>query len=267
MADDPSAPRVLYPLRGPDRAGEGRAAPATHFVVLGHPRSGSTLLVQALREHPGMCVYGELFQDEPEARRTGYGARRGTMYETGTDGASFLADTIFRENDDPETLATGFKLFYTQGRTPGARSAWGYLIGRKDLRVIHLTRDSGLRAFVSLCEAEASGRWLVEPADTPPAGAPIHIDPQRCLAFLDSLYAYREWVRRAFAAHERLELSYERHLVADFDTALADVQTFLGVPALRLPALLRRQGTRPLEERISNYGEIRDLLRRTIHRC
>jgi LPS sulfotransferase NodH len=237
---------------------------ATHFVVLGHPRSGSTLLVQALRAHPGILAYGELFQDELHARRTGFRARH-EMYETGTDGASFLANAIFRESDDDEILAVGFKLFYTQAREPGARSAWRYLADRTDLCIIHLTRDNALDAFVSLCEAQASGRWHVESAETPPVAASIRIDPAKCLEFLDSLYAYREWVRQAFQAHELLEVSYERHLVADFNTTVREVQTFLGVPALPLPALLRKQGTRPIEARVSNCAEIANLLRNTIH--
>jgi len=159
----------------------------------------------------------------------------------------------------------GFKLFYLQARDPFARSAWTYLTGRTDLRVIHLTRDDALDTFISLSEAETTGRWVVEAAEMPPAGAPIRIDPQKCLEFLDCTYAYREWARRAFRAQDVLELSYERHLVADFSAALVDVQTFLGVPPLPLPALLRKQGFRPIDERISNLKEIRDLLRHTIH--
>lgn len=241
----------------------GLDVPETHFVILGHPRSGSTLLLNALREHPGMHVYGELFQDELEDRRDGFGAA-GEVYENGMDGASFLANTIFRMRDDPEVLAVGFKLFYEQAHEPGARSAWRYLIDRTDVRVIHLTRDSALHTFVSLSEAKVSGRWHVELDEAAPASAPIRIDPEKCLAFLDNLYAYREWTRRAFQAHELLELSYER-LDADFNAALFDVQTFLGVPPVPLPALLRKQGVRPLEARISNFEEITALLRRTIH--
>jgi hypothetical protein len=104
----------------------------------------------------------------------------------------------------------------------------------------------------------------VELDEAVPAGAPIRIDPEKCLAFLDGLHAYREWVRRVFAAHELLELSYER-LDTDFSAALHDVQAFLGVPPVPLPALLRKQGGRPLDARISNLEEITELLRRTIH--
>ncbi|GMT99599.1 hypothetical protein KH5H1_37190 [Corallococcus caeni] len=237
--------------------------PETNFVILGHPRSGSTLLLNALREHPGLRVYGELFQEELEERRNGFGAADG-VYEPSMDGASFLAERIFRRRDDPDLLAVGFKLFYLQAREPQARSAWRYLLNRTDVRIIHLTRDNALDTFVSLSEAEASGRWHVEIDEAIPTSEPIRIDPERCLAFLDAIYAYREWARRAFWAHEALELSYER-LHADFSAALFDVQSFLGVPPVPLPALLRKQGVRPLSARITNFAEITELLRRTVH--
>ena len=235
----------------------------TDFVILGHPRSGSTLLLNALREHPGLLVYGEVFNDEPEARRDGYGGTD-EVYETGADGASFLAHTIFRDRCDPEVLAVGFKLLYSQSHGHGMRSAWDYLVDRTELRVIHLTRDSLLDAYVSLAEAEASGRWHVELHEAVASGAPLHIDPEACLEFLDGVHASREWARRAFRAHEVFELSYEQ-LTAEFGATLHDVQAFLGLPPVPLPALLRKQGLRPLAARVSNLDEIVDMLRRTIH--
>jgi LPS sulfotransferase NodH len=240
--------------------------PASHFVILGHPRSGSTLLVQSLRAYEGILAYGELFQDEPDARRRAFRGAH-VYYETDADGAAFLSDTIFHDDGDADTVAVGFKLFYTQARARGARSAWRYLLGRTDLCVIHLTRDNLLDAFVSLREAEASGRWHVGLGETPPAGAAIHVDPGDCLRFLDCVSAHRAWVRRAFQSHALLELSYERHLAADFDRTMAQVQGFLGVPPKPLPILSRKQSSGPLETRVSNYHELKDRLRLTIHRA
>jgi hypothetical protein len=115
-----------------------------------------------------------------------------------------------------------------------------------------------------MCEAETTGRWTVEIYEEVPTVPPIRIDPERCLSFLDSLYAYRAWARHAFRQHDVFELSYER-LLTDFDAALHDVQAFLQVPPQPLPALLRRQGTRPLAERVTNLSAITALLERTIH--
>jgi LPS sulfotransferase NodH len=243
---------------------QGALEPATRFVLLGHPRSGSTLLFTSLIEHPSLRIYGELFQDDSEARREAYGAPE-VMYRPEMDGATFLDERVFREDGNPETLAVGFKLFYTQAREPFARTAWAYLLRQKDIRIVHLVRNEVLRSFASLCEAEASGEWHVDEGQTPVSSSPVRIDPERCLAFLDAWYAHREWVRQAFSKHEMLELSYERHILPDFQLALRDVQSFLGIPPLTLPVVLRRQGTRPLEERISNYDEIRSLLKHTVH--
>ena len=263
MAPEPAG--FLRGVQGPGDPDPGRLVPATHFVILTHPRSGSNLLVHALRQHPGTRMYGELFQEEIEVRSTAFRSQR-EMYDAGSDGAAFLAERIFVEDDDdPELLAVGFKLFRTQAREPEAQSAWDYLIDRKDLHVIHLNRDSGLDAFVSYCEAEISGRWLAEPDEPIEAGPPIRIDPERCLEFLDCNLSHRDWVRQAFHAHPLLELSYERHLAADFGGALRDVQAFLGLPAVPVPPPLRKQAVRPLAERVANYAESIALLRHTVH--
>jgi LPS sulfotransferase NodH len=234
------------------------------FVAIAHARSGSTLLLNALREHPALRVYGELFQEEEEHR--GHGCwEAGEIYVDGTDGPAHLEDRIFRRRDDPELVAIGFKLLYNQAREPATRGVWRYLIDQPELRVIHLTRERPLEAFVSMCEAGSSGHWAVGiDEEPPPPIQPIRIDPEECLAFLDSLYAHRAWVRHAFRRHEVLELSYER-LVDDFDATLREVQVFLQVPPQPLPALLRRQGTRPLPERVTNFAAITALLERTIH--
>jgi hypothetical protein len=115
-----------------------------------------------------------------------------------------------------------------------------------------------------MAEAEASGRWHVELGESAPAGLPIRIDVGRCAAFLDGLYAYRAWARRAFRKHDVFELAYES-LASDFEGALNDVQAFLEIPLQPLPALLERQGTRPLDERVSNLAEVEARLARTIH--
>jgi LPS sulfotransferase NodH len=235
----------------------------SRFIVLCHARSGSTLLLNSLREHPALHVYGELFQDEEEHRSEGFGPSD-EVYVDGTDGVGYLEDTIFRFRDDPELLAIGFKLMYQQARDPATRDIWPYLIDQSDLRVVHLTRDSALHAFISMCEAETSGRWTVEIYEELPPVPPIRIDPERCLEFLDGLYAYRAWARHAFRGHQVFELSYER-LLTDFSAALHDVQAFLEIPPMPLPPLLRRQGTRPLAERVTNLSEITALVERTIH--
>lgn len=209
-------------------------------------------------------MYGEVFQDELDARREGLGFPN-EVFETGSDGASYLSNNIYEEcAGDDELFAIGFKLFYMQAREPGARTAWRYLMHHRNLRIVHLTRDNLLEAFVSFVEARASGRWLSE-VDKLLRGAPMHVDTDECLAFLDQIYSYRGWANQAFCQHQVFELSYERHLIADFGSAMTQVQKFLGVPPLRLPVLLRKQGTAPIETRVINFDEVRRALRHTIH--
>jgi LPS sulfotransferase NodH len=238
--------------------------PRTGFVIIGHPRSGSTLLVNALREHTHVRAYGELFQEEPEERQRGYGSHL-VLYQDGMDGASFLKDRVYAAPDEVEIMAVGFKLFYAQARDPQAASAWRYLLARKQLRIVHLVRERAFDAYVSLCEANASGRWHLEFDEAPDVISPVLIDPAKCLSFLNRHFTYSSWVRQAFNKHAFLEVSFERHLVAAFDVTMRDVQTFLDVPVEPLPMLQRPQGVRPIEERVANYEAIRGLLQNTVH--
>jgi len=44
------------------------------FILLGHGRSGSTLLVRSLTEHPNVRMFGELFHYEQKERERAFHA-------------------------------------------------------------------------------------------------------------------------------------------------------------------------------------------------
>ena len=101
------------------------------FVLLTHPRSGSTLLSLALRAHPEIRMFGELFNDESDERicafEAGYRSRpsiarylkyiRGGAYVRGWNSAEFIERQIYFDPSNDRPPATGFKLFYEQARS------------------------------------------------------------------------------------------------------------------------------------------------------
>jgi LPS sulfotransferase NodH len=251
------------PLRGPGSPDPDELVPTIGYVVLCHPRSGSNMLIHALRQHPSVRAYGEIFQDEIDARRTAY---RGhfEVYLPEMDGADFLRK-IYCECYFDEILSVGFKLFYEQARHGRARTAWDYLRHRKEIRVLHLTRERSLDAYVSLCEAKATDRWVLETGEKRPDDMPpVVLDVDACLAFLNESYTYSAWVRSAFADHPFLDLQYDADLCASFPQTIKKVQEFLEVPVIDLPQRTQKQGTHPLKERVSNYAEVMDALRHTL---
>jgi hypothetical protein len=221
------------------------------------------MLIHALREHPSVRAYGEIFQDDIEARRTAYRGRF-EIYSPDMDGGEFLRK-IYCECYFDEILSIGFKLFYEQARRGKARTAWDYIRRRKEIRVLHLTRLRSLDAYVSLCEANVSDRWVLETgqkcADDMP---PITLDIDACLTFLNQTYTYRAWARSAFADHPVLDLEYDADLCTNFPETMNRVQEFLGVPVIDLPQRTQKQATRPPKERVSNYSEVRRALRHTV---
>lgn len=243
------------------------------FVLLGHRRSGSTLMLCGLAGHRNVYMFGELFNEHEDDRRKAFASglrgcsvaeRRGMsesgFYRDGQDGAQFLRDFVFYEHYW-QPVAVGFKLFYHQARdTGGARRAWEYLIAHKDIHVIHLVRRNMLESMLSLRIAFQTNEWASltteAPAPTEPL-APLHFSPQECEGYFTETGKSQQWARAAFSDHPSIEVEYEGDLCRRFQATMHRVQDFLGVPRRRSRRLLRKQARRRPAEQISNYAELK----------
>lgn len=243
------------------------------FVLLGHRRSGSTLLLCGLAGNRNIYMFGELFNEHEDDRRKAFASglrncsvaeRRGMsadgFYRDGQDGAQFLRDSVFYEHYW-EPVAVGFKLFYHQARqTDGARRAWAHLIAHKDIRVVHLVRRNMLESMLSLRIAIQTNRWASLAGEDPaPAEllAPLHFSPQECEGFFSETEKSQQWARAAFREHPCIEIEYEGDLCRRFQATVHRVQDFLGVPRRRARRLLRKQAQRRPAEQIGNYAELK----------
>src|SRR5262245_54207185 len=118
------------------------------FIILCHPRTGSTLLIEALGNHPAIRQGMEIFNPILEGRATYVDWRKATLPELYgrrdsytnaigyLDGQRFdlslLAQRFFRDFD-------GTKIMYDQ--LPLRSPVWPYLQSLDDLRVIILQRN------------------------------------------------------------------------------------------------------------------------------
>ena len=96
------------------------------FIVLGQPRSGTTMAAAGLAQHPNARCYLELLHAKPEERRKRYWISRAgrsifdpplyvvpddrLVYQDGEDAADFLGQTLFSRPWPAEIAAVGLFL-------------------------------------------------------------------------------------------------------------------------------------------------------------
>ena len=250
------------------------------FILLSHPRSGSTLVTLALQSHSDIRMFGELFHADIQHRLMAYGwgierrpstqlnprRTKGWYYTDHQEGDHFLQDLVYGDPSEDRPLATGFKLFYNHARSERVKSAWDYIRLHEELKIIHLVRENLLDCFLSIRTAETTAVWEVE-VDEPPSSEPpvLSIAPEECENYFNSLrLQQRKVASELFSPGRRvLQVEYERDILGAFDETLHKIQEFLGVVPEALPQLLRKQATAPTKARIENYAELRRRFEKT----
>ena len=266
------------------------------FVVLCAIRTGSTMLGTYLGSHPNVRMFFELFHRHPHSVPfdvEGYRARANNpsvVHDRNSDPAGFLERHVFTRHRR-WVKAVGFKLLYTQARMgpqwwdepkfdrwwahldrnkapdwdAGTSDLWASLASDPAVHVIHLTRENPLAGMVSAELAKQTGRWGI--GATGGAGretdeATVTLRPEHVLQDLDAGLRMRQEGEAVFAGHPLTHVTYEE-LVEAPDAALANLQTFLGLPPAQLRTRTVKQNRRPLCDVIENYDALAEALRGT----
>ena len=247
----------------------------TPFVVVAHPRTGSTLLQLALRQNPHICQYGELFHDDADVRIDAWAAARQEYrsprpyIDLNECARCYLQQTTFGPPSLPGVGAIGFKLLYEQARTTdGIRSVWKFLSGNRHVRVVHLHRENLLECLVSEKTAIASGIWNIpeEPDNTtalPPEIQIIPLEPTECEQYFVHVNHRKSEIRTLFSEHKVLDLEYETDLNRGYRSTVERAQTFLGVPMVHTEKALKKQTDMPIRERVENWEQLEEHFRNT----
>lgn len=239
------------------------ASGATRFVLITHPRCGSTYLATLLNSHPEVLCHGELF----------YGAE--VFYAVGyRDGSLSLASVEERDADPAGFLekvwgtpfgnrAVGFKL--VAGQHPGAFRG---VFDAPGVRAIVLRRRNRLKKFVSALVAEREQRWThykhrVRPEDLAPIQVEVSLERLHAYVaaegeFYDGVLA--ELARRPAPAAPYIEVFYEDLFAGP--PAVEGLLRFLGVrpDARGLEPATHKRNPRRLEEVIANFDELARLV-------
>jgi LPS sulfotransferase NodH len=250
------------------------------FILLSHPRSGSTLVTLALQSHSDIRMFGELFHADIQHRLKAYGwgierrpsmqlnprRTKGWYYTDHQEGDRFLQELVYGDRGEDCPVASGFKLFYNHARSERAKSAWDYIRLHEELRIIHLVRANLLDCFVSIRTAETTTVWEVELGEPPSSEPPVlSIAHEECERYFKSIMLQRRQVASELFSPGRrvLQVEYERDILGAFDKMLYKIQEFLGVVPQSLPQLLQKQATAPTKARIKNYAELRRRFEKT----
>ncbi|MFQ5529343.1 MAG: sulfotransferase [Gemmatimonadota bacterium] len=228
----------------------------TPFIVLTAPRSGSSMLIQALRAHPRIVSFGELFNRGHIGFNTPGFENRNRMLQSWRDRhpAEFMQRMVYRGYDE-SVQAVGFKVFYEHVDRPQLRPLKSYLAQKPELRVIHLRRRNLLRAFLSRTIALRTGVWGAK-SPRQRRHYRVRLKPADCHGYFEM--QSRQWAEydKVFAFNALLRVTFET-LVAEFEPEMERVLDFLGADKTCLPRLTVKQEVRPLAEAIIGYAELK----------
>jgi hypothetical protein len=276
------------------REGTGLAVDSTNyirFIILSYPRTGSNMVASSLNSSPKITCFRELFNAFSgfiDFHVDGYDdSSADDRALRNADFKKFLQQRIFCQHPT-EIRAVGFKMPHVHFRFFPGLLEW--LVGDRELRVLHLKRRNLLRMLVSLRIARATRGWVEDRTDTlanklTPTNAlraarhplraanrlrtfirpkearwktlrtPVVLSEADCRAFFAEVERDSAHYEGMFREHPLLTVYYE-DLLQDRNKVFDQVQSFLGVRPRRLSVTTRRQNPEPLRELIANYDDL-----------
>lgn len=220
----------------------------TRFVILCLGRSGSSHLQSLLDSHPDVRCFGELFSDRFPAGGPGF------MHSAYEDPGVYLEELFGRQRQQ----AAGFKLPMNSIR---AHPAAAELVSADpEMRVIRLSRRNRLAQLVSR-RLQATTR-VSHSMQGGYGDTTVAIEPRRALNALERMEADEADLDDRARGKITFRISYEELAAGD---GLEDLQRFLGVEPQPLSSWFEKLRTRPMNQAVENWEELRSALRGTQH--
>jgi LPS sulfotransferase NodH len=251
------------------------------FMVLGHQRTGSTLIASRLNSHSRIRCYEEVFlpwvDSEPSLRGWlhGKGYPQWFQFVPGMR-SSFLATLTDSAVAPEDADAIGFKIMYNQ------MSLWpklAYLAPRTGrlfedpafrrwlranrVLVIHTLRRNHLKILVSHRLAAESGRF--HSRDAGPAKRQIVLPVKGLITRLDLIAASERAARAAIRDLPSIEVWYEDYVGSQGPAYEARLCRALGqpVPPNGLESALTKVSSDDLRDTVRNYDQVAEALKGT----
>jgi hypothetical protein len=125
------------------------------FVILSSPRSGSSLLIESLHQHPSIFCHGEIFHEKIEWHIRSEFLDRYGIEQRDTDPINFAYSILEFANG---RSAVGFKMWMSQNK-----QVCQTLLQDPTVKKIILVRSNTLAMFASEQLAIKTGIWNVAP--------------------------------------------------------------------------------------------------------
>lgn len=233
------------------------------FVIVGPPRSGTTLLVRTLNQVQGVLCHGELLGDLVSGLQDGFEP----LYHTEAEREERMQRLLAQRNKDQvgfmqralnfPAKAVGMKVLYKTFLNPMWDPAITYLSSQDEFSYIHIRRRNALRRYISESVVKAGGPIHSGPGGRRDMARPVHIDVH---AFLESQSALSEQeaaVMAIITGKSVLNLAYEQ-LSSDFAGTITQVCRYIGldITGHSIEPALQKIGARDLRNVVSNYDEL-----------
>ncbi len=238
--------RILYTKELRNRFNSEKRSDYPKFLIVGLPRSGTTLLHTYLNSHPNIVSAGEkkieLIRQE--------------LQEVGS-----WKKVIFPPFSRHIKTA-GAKVLLPDAPDSNFLSVLKEIIALEpSIKFLFLNRENLLRWYVSLNIARNTGQWSQtkgqnrQPIFQKKLRIPVNHLIDTLEETLKTIAVYRDLL-----SHTNMkEISYE-FFSENPSSALAEVQGFFGLNTSPLSSLLQKQNPEPLHELIQNYEDVKQVL-------
>ncbi|MCI5164918.1 MAG: hypothetical protein D3903_02220 [Candidatus Electrothrix sp. GM3_4] len=242
---------------------EGSNRSYQKFIILGHQRSGSSMMIGTLRTHPQIVGFGELFTvDSVGFNVEGYDNSSTRLLALRNKYPVEFLDRYIFSSYKEDIRSVGFKFFSEHiERNNQFRCIWQWLEANREIKVINLTRKNMLAAYTSLLIAMKDGRFGIRDK-TERSTTTVTIDPKKCLAEFQQRKVSHEETKQYIRHHEVFDIIYE-DMATDPHTYLKNIQQFIGTDIRDLKVTKVKQEMRSLSDVIENYDELRKFFRQT----
>ena len=235
------------------------------FLIVGAPRTGSTMLAKTLNNIPGICCHGELLL--PRHVR-GYRDDFDPIFATSEARKARAAKLLQQRNENPLAFvrnalarpepAVGLKVIYRDFLAPRWEEVIAWLMRDPGTRIIHLKRRNSLRRYISEEVMHAGGAIHSGPGGSGSGKTRrVHIDPRAFQLRTQQLEQEAQRVADRYQGLPCLEVDYE-HLASDIDGTGATICDFLSVDLGDdgISPALDKVGATDLADIVENYAEL-----------
>jgi LPS sulfotransferase NodH len=242
----------------------GWGEPRDFFLIVGHPRSGTTFLETLLADHPDVVCLHEPFRPNANAHSFKYffsKSKANRLLKIRKYDLLAYAEKIYSNRS--RQRAFGLKLLFDQPLTEWFGSQrlelWKYLSNLVGLKVILVDRNP-LYSACSLELAQKDKVFQVSSKQERSKKLTVE-DIPNIKNWLHLMIKTKEEVWPFLNEAELLELSYEQ-LLQDQKPTLATVQTFLGLSNYELQSKLVKQNPTQLYDLFDSPDQARVALKK-----